>query len=81
MCQIIFLSRSDRANITNIIKLLDDKPILTIADTPGAGQQGVVLNMAVKDGKVVFEASLIIARRNGLKLSSQLLRFATEVYQ
>ena len=81
VCQIVFISRSDSANISNIIKLLDDKPILTIADTPGAGQQGVVLNMAVKDGKVVFEANLIIARRNGLKLSSQLLRFATEVYQ
>lgn len=81
MCQIVFISRSDSANIANIIKLLDGRPILTIADIPGAGQQGVVLNMAVKDGKVVFEANLIIARRKGLKLSSQLLRFATEVYQ
>lgn len=60
MCQIVFISRSDSANITNIIKLLDDRPILTIADTPGAGQQGVVLNMAVKDGKVVLKLILLL---------------------
>lgn len=80
-CQIVFITRSVVDNLGNIINVLNGKPILTIADTPGVGQQGVALNMAIKEGKVIFEANLAVARKSGLRLSAQLLRFATEVYQ
>ncbi|MEQ1816959.1 MAG: YfiR family protein [Nitrosomonas sp.] len=80
-CQIVFITRSSIDNLSDIIKQLDGMPILTIADTPGASQQGIILNMTIKEGKITFEANVIIAKRNRLKLSSQLLRFATEVYQ
>ena len=80
-CQIVFIARSSIGNLSDIIKQLDGMPILTIADSPGASQQGVMLNMAIKEGKVSFEANLAIAKKSRLKLSSQLLRFATEVYQ
>ena len=80
-CQIVFITRSSIDNLSDIVKQLDEMPILTIADTPGASQQGVILNMAIKEGKATFEANVAIAKRNRLKLSSQLLRFATEIYQ
>ncbi len=80
-CQVVFIARSATDNLSGILNLLDGKSILTIADTPGSCQQGVVLNMAIKEAKVVFEANIASAKKNGLKLSSQLLRFATEVYQ
>ncbi len=80
-CHVVFITRSVIDNVGEIINLLHARPILTIADTPGTSQQGVVLNMAIKDGKVVFEANLASAKKNGLRLSAQLLRFATEVYQ
>ena len=80
-CQIVFISRSAIENLGEILDLLSNRPVLTIADTPGSGQQGVMLTMALKDGKVTFEANLASVKRNGLRLSSQLLRFATEVYQ
>lgn len=80
-CQIVFITRSGIDNLSDIIKQLSGMPILTIADTPGASQQGVILNMAIKEGKITFEANVAMAKRNRLKLSSQLLRFATEVYQ
>lgn len=80
-CQIVFITHSGINNLNEIIKQLNGLPILTIADTPGASQQGVILNMAIKNGKVTFEANAAIAKGNRLKLNSQLLRFATEVYQ
>ena len=80
-CQIVFITQSAVSNLSEIINQLNGKPILTIADTPGIGRQGVMLNMAIKEGKVTFEANDAMAKRNHLKLSSQLLRFATEVYQ
>lgn len=80
-CQVVFIARSAMDNLSGILNLLDGKPILTIADTPGSCQQGVVLNMAIREAKVIFEANIASAKKNGLKLSAQLLRFATEVHQ
>ena len=37
--------------------------------------------MEVETGKITFEVNLALARAVGLILSSQLLRFAKEVYQ
>ena len=64
-----------------ILNQLNDRPILTVSDSPNASLQGVVINMSIKEGKVAFEANIASAKRNGLKLSSQLLRFASEVFQ
>lgn len=80
-CQMVFIARSAAHNLSDIINKLNGMPILTIADTPGAGQQGIILNMSIKEEKVIFEANVASAKRNNLKLNAQLLRFATEVYQ
>jgi len=80
-CQIVFISRSVIHDLGTILNQLNEKPILTISDSPNASLQGVVINMSIKEGKVTFEANIARAKRNGLKLSSQLLRFASEVYQ
>ncbi|WP_240143683.1 YfiR family protein [Nitrosomonas sp. JL21] len=81
VCQIVFISRSATEQLGKIIDVLNAKPVLTITDIPGSTQQGVMLTMTLKDGKVTFEANLASAKKSGLRLSSQLLRFATEVYQ
>lgn len=80
-CQLVFVSRSSIDNLKDVINTLQDKPVLIVADSPGSAQQGVTLNMEVKDEKVTFEANLKVARKAGLNLSSQLLRFATSVLQ
>ncbi len=80
-CQMIFITRSAIGNLDHVINLLNGKPILTVADTPGTASRGIVLNMTVKEGKVTFEANIAKAKKSGLKLSSQLLRFASEIYQ
>lgn len=80
-CQVVFLSQSIIHNLNDILNQLSNKPILTVSDSPNTSLQGVVINMSIKEGKVTFEANIASAKRNGLKLSSQLLRFASEVYQ
>ncbi len=80
-CQVVFISRSMVHNLNAVLNQLNDRPILTVSDSPNASLQGVVINMSIKEGKVAFEANIASAKRNGLKLSSQLLRFASEVYQ
>lgn len=80
-CQLLFIARSKSSNLVDVIATVQDKPILTVADSPGASHQGVILNMNVKDDKVTFEVNLMMAKKVGLNLSSQLLRLATEVHQ
>lgn len=80
-CQLVFISRAAIGDLAGVINSIKDKPVLTVADSPGVSEQGVVLNMNVKDDKITFEANLNRARKAGLNLSSQLLRLATEVHQ
>ncbi len=80
-CQVVFISRSVIHDLNTILNQLNDKPILTVSDSPNASRKGIVINMSIREGKVAFEANIASAKRNGLKLSSQLLRFASEVYQ
>ncbi|MXS82845.1 YfiR family protein [Nitrosomonas oligotropha] len=80
-CQLVFISRAAIGDLAGVIHSIQDKPVLTVADSPGVSEQGVVLNMNVKNDKITFEANLNRARKAGLNLSSQLLRLATEVHQ
>ena len=80
-CQIVFITRPVIDNLLRVVDKLGSKPVLTVADTPGAMRQGVALNMNTSQGRVTFEANLAAARGNGLSLSSKLLNLASEVKQ
>jgi hypothetical protein len=80
-CQAVFITPSTMGSLPSILESLKGQPALTLADSPGAMQRGVALNMGVAQGKVTFEANLQAARGAGLGLSSKLLRLATEVLQ
>lgn len=80
-CQIVYIAPTAIGRLPRIIERLGSTGTLTVADSPGAAQQGVALNMAVSHNKVTFEANLAAARAAGLGLSSKLLRLATEVIQ
>lgn len=79
-CQAIFFSKSVKNNLSSILKNLQNKPILTLADNPDAISQNVIINMDVVNEKIVFEINLGAARRSGLDLSSKLLQLAAKVY-
>jgi hypothetical protein len=50
---------------------------VTVGDTPGFGEAGVMLNLYVSnDRRVRFEANTSAAARAGIRLHSQLLRLA-----
>lgn len=80
-CQVVFIAAASIDNLPRALDSLRGRPVLALADSPGAMRRGVALNMNVTDGKVTFEANLQAARGAGLDLSSKLLRLATEVLQ
>ena len=80
-CQIVFISAAASGQLPRVTDALRGLPVLSIADSPGAARQGVMLNMNLVQGRVSFEANLVAARSARLTLSSKLLRLATEVIQ
>lgn len=80
-CQIVFVSAAVIGQVPRVMDAVRGQPVLTVADSPGALRQGVMLNMNLVQGRVTFEANLLVARSARLMLSSKLLRLATEVIQ
>lgn len=80
-CQAIFFSKSVRSNLENVLGNLSGQPVLTLADSPNAISQGVIINMNLINEKIVFEINLAIARKSGLDISSKLLQLAAKVHQ
>lgn len=78
-CQAVFVATSAVDGSARVLERLRERPVLTVADSPGAMRRGVVLNMAVAFNKVTFEANQQAARSAGLTLSSKLLNLATRV--
>ncbi len=80
-CHIVFITAQAMRSLPRVLDEIRDRPVLTVADSEGAAKRGVVLNMAVAQNRVTFEASQSAARANRLTLSSKLLRLATEVHR
>lgn len=75
-CQILFISRSERNRMPEVLRELRDAPVLTVADTDGFLDRGGIINFVLEGSKVRFEISQEAAERAGIKISSKLLRLA-----
>lgn len=80
-CQMVFISHSSAFTIKTILDHLKDRPVLKITDNLNRLHEGVTINIVVVHGKIKFDVDLSAAKSSGLDLSSQLLRFAREVYK
>jgi hypothetical protein len=55
--------------------------ILLVGDTPGYQQRGVMINLEIDGGRVVFDIDLRSVRQADLALSSKVLRLARHVLE
>jgi hypothetical protein len=79
-CHMLFISSSEKNNVAQIIESLAGIHILTVGDTAGFAQRGVIINFYMERNKVHFEINILAANRAGLKISSKLLNLARIVY-
>jgi hypothetical protein len=77
--QVLFIGRSDRARRAAWIKSIQQQPVLIVTETPGALEQGSMINFVVVDQRVRFEASLAAIERARLKVNSRMLAVAVAV--
>lgn len=78
---VLFIGASERMGLPRILHPLRGRPVLTVGDHPGFARSGVMINMVVLRKRVGFEINLQAARQSGLRISSQLLKLAKEVFE
>jgi hypothetical protein len=72
-CHLLFISRSERTKVKDIITNLGQVPVLTVSDIEGFAGNGGAIRLYLEDNKVRFEINPSIAKKLNLKMSSQLL--------
>ena len=80
-CQIVFIGAPTRKNVSRILLVLHEHPILTICDASGFAQSGGMVHLFTENEKIRFKVNLSAARQSGLKISAQLLKLAKEVIE
>jgi hypothetical protein len=75
-CHVLFVSRSEKDRLRDVMAEVEGKPVLTVADTDGFLRAGGVINFILEGNKVRFLIDQEAAGRSGLQISSKLMRLA-----
>lgn len=79
-CHLLYISRSEADNVDMILSHTKGNPILTVGDTRGFSEKGVIINFYTDRDKVKFEINETAVRESGLYISHLLLRLARIVH-
>ena len=79
-CHILFISKTNKQQLSEILSYTQNKPILTIGDTEGFAQQGVLINFYLTEDNVKFEINEKGFHQSGLNVSYILLNLAKIVH-
>jgi uncharacterized protein DUF4154 len=72
----VFVPAIEKDQVTKIVGDLRGSSTLTVGETEGFAELGVIINLTVKENGVGFEINQLAAHRAGLKISSKLLSLA-----
>ena len=75
-CHSVFLGGGDRRKIQAAIEALGQNPVLTVGEDDRFIPLGGMIALDLRDGTVQVEVNLDVARKDGLSISSQLLKIA-----
>lgn len=78
-CQVLFIAAEERHRLETVLRMLAQAPVLTVSDAPGFTEEGGMIGLKPRAGRLRFEVNQDAARRAGLVLSSQLLKLADAV--
>ncbi len=78
-CHVLFISSSERRRIHTILNAVRGMDLLTVGDTEGYAQEGVMVNFYIEASKVKFEINLKSIRSSRITVSSQLLKLGRVV--
>ena len=80
-CHAVYLAPGNAVGMSDIVPSLRAAGVLIVGDSPDYLQRGVMLNLDVESGRVVFDIDLKSARQAGVGVSSKMLRLARRVVE
>ena len=80
-CHMVFVGRAAWKALPDWIDALKTLPVAVVTDAPGGVAQGALLTFVQVGNRVRFQASISVAQRTDLKLSSRLLAVAERVVE
>ena len=75
-CRILYIDRSESAQLQQILAALDHRNTLTVSDLDDSSQRGVMVQFATENNRIRLRINVESARAAGLTISSKLLRSA-----
>jgi hypothetical protein len=79
-CHVLYIGEQEQRRFIQIIKSLDDTSTLTISDIPDFAERGGSIGLLNRGNRMLFEVNLATTRKAGLRLSSQMLNLATNIF-
>ncbi|MBF0381272.1 MAG: YfiR family protein [Magnetococcales bacterium] len=80
-CHVVFFSKSERNHIDDLLSAIKHTGILTVGDMPQFAKRGGIIGFVIKNKKVRLEINIDAAKREGLKISANLLEVATIIHK
>lgn len=78
-CHILFVTRAERRKFEELGTVLSRSSVLTVGDGDRFASSGSVFGLVLRGDRVQLEVNLSAAQRNGLVISSRLLKLATVI--
>lgn len=78
---LLFIAASEQRRLPAVLGRLRELPVLTISDITGFAYAGGMLELAMERGRLTFTVNNRQAKRQGLKISSQMLKLAREIVE
>jgi hypothetical protein len=75
-CRILYIDRSESAQLQPILAALDHRSTLTVSDLDDSAQRGVMIQFTTENNRIRLRINVESARGAGLTISSKLLRSA-----
>lgn len=80
-CHVLYVASFEAASLPSVVPQARTHGVLLVGDSPGYLQRGVMLNLDVDRGRVVFDIDLNAVRQTTLSISSKVLRLARQVLE
>ncbi len=76
LCQIVFVSASERRRLGSLFTLIGNSAVLTVGETDNFNAEGGIINFKIEGGNVRFQINMEAARKQQIRISAKLLSLA-----
>lgn len=80
-CDLVFLSKSERRQLGEVVEQMQEFSILTVSDIEGFAKEDGMIEFVFSNGSIQMEINLLAASKSNLSISANLLEVAKKVYK